>query len=120
MGSMSYSNLIRELKRRLKLRKRWLTLGILLLVVGVTFAMIRSTNFGSVVQTEEALHVWGLIKPAQDPEAKEQERLLNTILDERQARTVDIRKQYVCGEELTSLGLLSPDETAKDYSQVLN
>jgi forespore regulator of the sigma-K checkpoint len=110
MGSMSYSNLIRELKRRLKLRKRWLTLGILLLVVGVTFAMIRSTNFGSVVQTEEALHVWGLIKPAQDPEAKEQERLLNTILDERQARTVDIRKQYVCGEELTSLGLLSPDE----------
>lgn len=109
MGSMSYSNLIRQLKRRLKLRKRWLTLGLLLLVFGVTFALIRSTNLGSNVQAEEAVHVWGLMKPAQDPEAKEQERLLNTIIDEQQARTVDIRKQYVCGEELISLGLLPPD-----------
>ena len=110
MGSMSYSNLMKQLKKRLKLRKRWLTLGILLLVIGVTFVLIRSTNLGTNVQAEEALHVWGLLKPTQDPEAKEQERLLNTILDEQHERTVDIRKQYVCGEEWTSLGVLSPDD----------
>lgn len=91
----------KRLKNKLRMRRRWLALGALLLAAGF------AASFGvHSVRTHEALPAGGELfafsaqKPASPADVKAE-------------ASVTLRKQYVCGEEEKALGILPPERIAQ-------
>lgn len=106
---MTISNLFKQLKRRLRMRKRWLTLGAyMLLAGGIAAAWMVGSH--KDVKEPEAAAVWKAGNFAPEATADTSEAALETIRSGRGKREVFVHKQFVCGEEIRQLSPLAPEE----------
>lgn len=106
---MNFSNLFKQLKRRLRMRKRWLTLGAyLLLAGGITAALWTDHGGSSPIPESEAVWNAAIDGPEQTPE--ETEAVLQAIKSGMGKREVFVHKQYVCGEEIRQFGSMQAQE----------
>jgi forespore regulator of the sigma-K checkpoint len=106
---VNFSNLFKELKRRLRMRKRWLTLGAyLLLAGGITAALMADRDTGRPNPETEAVWSASIDVPEQSPE--ETEAAIQAIQGSKGKREVFVHKQYVCGEEVQQFGAMPSQE----------
>ncbi|OCT15691.1 hypothetical protein A8709_12545 [Paenibacillus pectinilyticus] len=102
---------LKQLKKRLRWKRSWLTLGMFVLVGTVTWLVYATNGLlgdqdpqtpkGAVRATLAGL------KPDSDNRLQEATKLLQGITDRRESYLL---KSYVCGEERSSLGLHSSQE----------
>lgn len=107
---MTFSNLFKQLKRRLRMRKRWLTLGAYLLLAGGMGAALLAD--GDTAQKDTMSRaVWS--QSALAPELPTQEstaKALETIRSMNGKREVFLHTQFVCGEEIRQMGAMTSEE----------
>jgi forespore regulator of the sigma-K checkpoint len=104
---MSFANLIKQLKKQLKSGKRRLTLGLIVLIIGVVSIGVSQI---SQMNHMNALAAWTA------PE-KESQKVLKQIQKSRSSYLVFARKNYICGQEITELGKLNPDQVLQFYKE---
>lgn len=118
---MSYSNLYKQLKRRLKMKKRWLTLGAYILLAGAISAVIwveresATESAGADALELQSLAVQGRADP--DEAAVGTRTALETIRKSKTARDVLIHRQFVSGEETEQAGTMRTEEILSLYGE---
>ncbi|WP_409341634.1 BofC C-terminal domain-containing protein [Paenibacillus sp. MBLB4367] len=112
---MNYSSLLKQLKKRLRSKKRWLTLGSLLLVAGLAAVSVKHVPSLSgnrqAVPVQAAANKLG-VRPIAEM-SREQEEALKAIANGEQERTVSVQKSYICGEETQQVGLMGKENILK-------
>ena len=114
---MNLTGLLKQLKRRLRSKKRWLTLGSLLLVAGIA-AGIR-LYAGSGISGDSAtvpVQASASDRLSERPVAemsREQEETLHAIANGVNERMVTMQKSFICGEETQQVGLMGKDDILK-------
>lgn len=115
---MFFSNLYKQLKRRLRLRKRWLSLGMFVLVaagLAVGVVWLKDERSGD----SPVRGVWApesdLTLHSQTEQASE--AALAAIASSKDKREVILLRRYVCGEETEVLGQRSPGEIESLYRE---
>ncbi|PYI53305.1 BofC C-terminal domain-containing protein [Paenibacillus flagellatus] len=112
---MNLSSLYKQLKKRLRQKRRWLSLGFFIVAAAVGLLSLyvarhsETTGFGE----ESARTVAAGLRAGEQPEARlsvEQRQLLERIREAGGKRDVYMRKSFVCGEEQQLLGRMGPDE----------
>jgi forespore regulator of the sigma-K checkpoint len=103
--------LLKQLKKKLRRKLRWLSLGLFGLIVA-TFVLTvaiqhRASQQGEAFGPEAqsvflANRMWSVGTP--------QQAILDELKREARAREVFVRKMYICGEEIRQIGTLSPNE----------
>lgn len=119
---MTISNLWKQLKRRLRLRKRrWIVLGTLLVIFGAIAAMLGiregmtplSQSIHGGVEGKDYIRAMGRSLMAGAPDDSRTTEILETIKNGGANREVFVEKRYVCGEEIDRLGLMTPANIAR-------
>lgn len=117
---MSYSNLYKQLKRRLKMKKRWLSLGVYLLLAG-TAATALWLNQGAEEPKPDHLAAATALSP--DDMGREQAAeavsagVLDSIKSGKGSRQVILQKQYVCGEATSESRTMTSQEILGFYNE---
>ncbi|MDF2722999.1 MAG: bypass of forespore [Paenibacillus sp.] len=108
---MDLSSFFKQLKKRLRQKRRWLSLGFFIVAVAVGLIVVQWTR--SPASGRDA---WSALTPT-DPQAamdrpmSMQDRIaLGQIAETGGMRDVYIRKVYVCGEESLLLGRMEANE----------
>ena len=115
---MNVFNFLKQLRRKLRSKRRWLSLGAFILLAGASFAL--QTRLAPSRQAMDGLSgaVQSVWAPAADSqpsrEQKETIEMIKRIPDKRESF---MQKAYVCGEELQSLGALSSSEILGVYKE---
>jgi forespore regulator of the sigma-K checkpoint len=109
---VTFSNLYKQLKRRLKMRKRWLTLGAYLLLAGGMAAALLED--GSSQKQPVSKTVLG--RAVHEPDSST-ELALESIRKAEGKREVFLHTNYVCGEEIRQLGPLAAQEIMSLYKE---
>lgn len=118
--NISFSSLMKQLKKLLKQqKKRWISLAVIFLVAAasVTATAVYLHN-GVTTAGEEDLAVWLSAEQAAldgdyssaETAADSNQAVIQQIDNEGQPLDVYYQKNFVCGEELEHIGMLSPDE----------
>lgn len=112
---MNLSSLYKQLKKRLRQKRRWLALGFFI-VAAVAGLLAWQTSSGwkgfaeSGKEAERSVAVMSAGAAPESPVAKEQRETLERIREAGVARDVYLHKTYVCGEEHGMLGRMEPNE----------
>lgn len=110
---MTYSNLFKQLKRRLRMRKRWLTLGIYLLLAGAVAAAFWANRTPAEEEPADLATLSDIAYDELSDEASAEAvtaAALETIRSGSGKREVILRKQYICGDEETMrMGTMTGD-----------
>ena len=114
-------SLWKRLKKRLRMKRRWWSLGFLLLLVLTGFAVIhwldRDDEYAVMTRmTSEPEHMSGSAA-APETAGREEVPWLAEIKNADGTREVWLRKVYVCGEETVSLGLMNGSEIDRLYQE---
>lgn len=111
---MNLSSLYKQLKKRLRQKRRWLSLGFFIVAAAVGLLSLyvsRSSDIaGDAMRSAETL---AAIRSGQAPQtllSEEQRQTLDKIRTEGGTREVFVRKSYVCGEEGGLAGRMGTDE----------
>ncbi|MDB5053436.1 MAG: bypass of forespore [Bacilli bacterium] len=101
---MSFSNLIKQLKKRLKSGKRRLSLGILLVCLGLAALglWIQASNHSLEASERNAVNA----KAVFAPETNQQTEDVLQQIKKSGVRETFLQKIYVCGEETAKIGTL--------------
>jgi len=114
---MHVMNLWRQLKRRLRTKRRWLSLGVFVLVA-ISLAVAASMRGGQTDRSASSPSALSAFAPAaSSEEAKRLAETLETIVQSGGGRETVLLKSYVCGEERQKLGLLQPDGIVKLHTE---
>lgn len=116
---MTYSNLYKQLKRRLKMKKRWLSLGAYLLLAGSVVTALW-LHQGAEEQKPDHLAA-AVMNPKESVLEQEAEAasagVLESIKNGKGSREVVLHKQYVCGEETAESRTMTPQEILSFYKE---
>ncbi|KQX49071.1 BofC C-terminal domain-containing protein [Paenibacillus sp. Root444D2] len=105
---MNVLQLLRHLKRKLRWKRSWLTLGMFFTVVMVSYILYATGSRLSAGDSPEAVRsTFAGLTPVDDQRLQEATTMLKRITDSREGYLL---KKYVCGEERSQLGLQSPQE----------
>ncbi|GIP39218.1 hypothetical protein J31TS4_24980 [Paenibacillus sp. J31TS4] len=114
---MSFSNLLKQLKKKLRRKRRLLSLGALLLAAGVTASasasVLDQTGFIGDRSASRSVAVWAAVPGKAERERIADEankRALETMRQETDRRMGYHQKRYVCGEELAELGRMDAEQ----------
>jgi forespore regulator of the sigma-K checkpoint len=102
---------LKQLKKRLRWRRRWIALGIFLLLLAMGLAAVRheaSLSLSSMVTGRPIHSVYAPVSNAVDPE--NQTKAQEAIRALKGRRAIFLQTLYVCGEETQQLGLWSSKE----------
>jgi forespore regulator of the sigma-K checkpoint len=113
---MHVMNLWRQLKRRLRSRRRWLSLGVFVLAAACALA-VRWYGGPAERQSSSSSALSAFAPAVPNDDAKRQADVLESIRQSGTGREVVVLKTYVCGEERQKLGLLQPDGIAKLHAE---
>ncbi|WP_235886201.1 BofC C-terminal domain-containing protein [Paenibacillus cymbidii] len=128
---MSYSNLLKQLKKKLRLKKRWLTLGTILFLAGAAAltanGIARSADAGHAAGIRNA--VGGEVRAAMAqlqmlPQQQDQlyssegkKQALERIAASGDSWSVMLRLRFVCGEETQSLGSMKAGDVIRYHEE---
>ncbi len=120
---MNVSGLLRRLKRRLRLKKRWLSLGswLLLLMAAASFSWINGHAGHDPLSTvaPQAMETMQMKLAAHsnsnDPDPAD--TVLNRLKESLGLRETEVHKKFVCGEEIEPLGNLSTEQIVNLHRQ---
>ncbi|WJH32559.1 BofC C-terminal domain-containing protein [Paenibacillus sp. CC-CFT747] len=102
---MGYSNLLKQLRKKLRLRKRWLSLGAWILAAGVFaagVAWVGSREEGPEPDAPVMKTVAASKRPAGDDP-------LQKVKESAKDRAVLLERIYLCGEETEDSGVWKPE-----------
>lgn len=116
---MNLSSLYKQLKKRLRQKRRWLSLGFF--IVAATAAVLALQSYrGAELPKPDATQTWAArsvhTEPAEQMPAEALEAM-RRIGEGGGQRTVYMRKAYVCGEESHFLGRMDAQDAAKLYGE---
>lgn len=126
---MGYSNLLKQLKKKLRLKKRWLTLGTILFLAGAAaltaHGIARSAGAGHFIGERSAAGgdvraamVQTRMQPQDQPWMNEDKRqALARIAASGDSWSVILRKRFVCGEETQSLGSMKAEDVIRYHEE---
>lgn len=120
---MSFSAFFKQLKKRLRLKRRWLTLGIWLLLIGVISTVVWSrehlnSSLSHSVMTSDARTVQGNVSSSsQSIEPSHMEHIMERIRASKGEREVFKQNNYVCGEEVDRLGRMDANAIVELHSK---
>jgi forespore regulator of the sigma-K checkpoint len=113
---MHVMNLWRQLKRRLRSKRRWLSLGVFVLFAACALAV--RWYVGTAERQSSSASALSAFAPAvPNDDAKRQADVLEAIRQSGSGREAVVLKTYVCGEERQELGQLQPDGIAKLHAE---
>lgn len=117
---MSLSSLLKQLKKLLKQKKRWLSLGLVILAAGVSvtasaYYWNKNRTVSNGTQEQKSLSVWSSRVDSPEESQEGNKAVLDVLMRDNEPKLVFHQKNYVCGEEVVQLGWLKPGEIA-DYS----
>jgi forespore regulator of the sigma-K checkpoint len=108
---LSAMTLWKQLKKRLRTRRRWLALGIFVLAAAVAGVAAAAGSVPDKAQSRGGGTAQSALAPiVRDGDAKKQADALEAIKRDGMEREVVLLKSYVCGEERQKLGRLKPIE----------
>jgi forespore regulator of the sigma-K checkpoint len=117
---VTYSNLYKQLKRRLKMKKRWLSLGAYLLLAGSAVTVLWLHQGAEEPKPDHQAAATALnpndISIEQEAEAVSA-GVLESIRNGKGLREVVLHKQYVCGEETAESMTMTPQEILSFYKE---
>jgi forespore regulator of the sigma-K checkpoint len=119
---MVFLNWLRQLKKKLRLRRRNLALGLMILIICTVAAWLYWKEPGTWTSSDGTQKKEQTVFSHQQAydEPNETEKQLAIIQQSKQQRNTFVKKSYVCGEELQSLGLMKPEDILqyhKDHPQ---
>lgn len=113
---MLLMTLWKQLKKRLRTRRRWLALGVFVLAAaGIAAAVAYRSALDTGAGWGESQSTFAPLM--QDGDAKRQAETMETIKRTGAEREVVLLKAYVCGEERQKLGLLKPEGVRKLHAE---
>ncbi len=103
---------LKHLKRKLRWKRSWLTLGMFFAVVMVSYILYATGSLLSAGDSPGGAirSTFAGLTPEDDERLKEATTTLKSITDSRESYLL---KSYVCGEERSQLGLQTPQELLK-------
>lgn len=109
---MNLSSLYKQLKKRLRQKRRWLSLGFFIVAVAVGLLAVQMSRSSNAPGREaESAQTSAAPNAFSDRQSSAEVRdTLNKIRQAGGMRDVYIRKMYVCGEENLLLGRMDTDE----------
>jgi forespore regulator of the sigma-K checkpoint len=117
---VTYSNLYKQLKRRLKMKKRWLSLGAYLLLAG-SAAAVMWLHQGTEGPKPDHRAAATALSPNDQSLEQEAEAVSAGVLDSirngKGVRQVILHKQYVCGEEVAENRSMTSQEILSFYKE---
>ncbi|GAA3408291.1 BofC C-terminal domain-containing protein [Paenibacillus hodogayensis] len=116
---MNLSSLYKQLKKRLRQKRRWLSLGFF--IVAATAGLLTFRTYGSpdapgrdVAQT---MAVPGGGTAQQDRQSEQTLQVWKQLRESGGIRDVFMHKTYVCGEENLLIGRMGPDDAIKLHAE---
>lgn len=109
---MNVRQFLKHLKRRLRWKRSWLTLGMFLAVVMVSYILYATGGLLSAGDNPEGAvrSTFAGLTQVDDQRLQDATTTLKSITDSRESYLL---KTYVCGEERSQLGLQTPQELLK-------
>lgn len=115
---MHFSGLFKQLKRRLRWKRRWLSLGVWILLVGFVCSAVwlwqpSETRNANILLNDDAMEKESKAAINMDyllTEPNHQQIVLERIKGVSGKSRVFFQKNYVCGEEIKQLGQMSAKE----------
>jgi forespore regulator of the sigma-K checkpoint len=109
---------LKQLRKKLRWKRRWIALGSLLLCIGGTLYSAKLDNssphafagIGKAVQS-------AFSHTAETGEPDRSQAVMDTLKQIKDKREVFVQRIYVCGEELQKLGQLTADDMLKEYME---
>lgn len=122
---VTFSNLWKELKRRLRKKKRWLSLGAVTLVAGAAALGLwldrADQRSGAHTDTDKGAEIGVMgrtvVQPASNQNDPATIEALNSVRSSSEQRSVFVQKRYVCGEETEKLGPMPSAEIIKKHEE---
>lgn len=116
---MYYSNLLKQIKKQLRQKKRRFSFGVILMVVLAAAVFLvqgrmDGTSGDSKPSGSDKENAVAVMKPVSYAEPEKDSEVWKALVENGEARHVLINKIYVCGEETEDLGLL-PVQSILDY-----
>lgn len=107
--SVNVEKFLKQLKRRLRWKRSWLTLGMILIVSSVSWIVYAASSFPSAGETPKGAvrRAVAKLSPEDDERLREATATLRGITESRESYLL---KSYVCGEERSLLGLQTPGQ----------
>jgi forespore regulator of the sigma-K checkpoint len=113
---MFFLSWLKQLKKKLRLKRRWLALGLLILLVGLSSVWTLGGRTGMWNGWNDSSgNERSVFQHQTEPVSKELEKQLAKISKSNHPIETYVKKTYVCGEELQSMGKLEP----KDIVQLI-
>ena len=118
---MNLSSLYKQLKKRLRWKRRWLALGFFIAVIGgaIAFWFVTPERSAGTDSSQEDVRAAATFRLSPDP-ADDQDayrETLNAIQSSGGKREVVLKKIYVCGQETSPLGTMDADEIAAMHNE---
>jgi len=123
---VSYSNLLKQLKKKLRLKKRWLTLGTILFLAGAAAltanGIARSAESGHAAGIRNAVggevrEVLAQLQPQDGLNSESKKQALERIAASGDSWSVTLRLRFVCGEETQSLGSMKAGDVIRYHEE---
>ncbi|HEY0826889.1 MAG TPA: BofC C-terminal domain-containing protein [Bacilli bacterium] len=114
---MNFSGLLKQLKKRLLRRRRWLSpiSWLLLIGAGITVFMLLSEDqnpLPNVIPVTESVEGKQMMNPESIP-ANPREEVLLSLRNSTGSKNVMVKALYVCGEEMQHIGRLKASDIVK-------
>ncbi|MDP5272748.1 BofC C-terminal domain-containing protein [Chengkuizengella axinellae] len=112
---MSFTKFLKQLKKQLRMKRKWLTLAIFIILIGAASAAVlfNENKISNMTSTFLDSELDELTEQVSDH--VQNVNALEHLLTDTQKREVIIKRVYVCGEEVESLGSLNSHEILEMY-----
>ncbi|MFH5182254.1 BofC C-terminal domain-containing protein [Paenibacillus sp. TAB 01] len=112
-------NLLNKIKKKLRWKRRWITLASILAAAGLTMLALAMLNKGTLfpgrgVSEEQPVFGRGISQVVQVQPEEEVMSVVNQMKGQREAYA---KKAYVCGEELQLLGKMTPQQILQYHKE---
>lgn len=116
---MNLSSLYKQLKKRLRQKRRWLSLGFFIVAAAVGLLASYALRSPDAPREDESrsLQTWAVFESGTPHDTEASVQTLNQIREAGGRRDVYMRKQYVCGEENSLIGHMAADDVVRLHDE---
>lgn len=112
-------NLLNKIKKKLRWKRRWITLACVLVVAGLPMIALTLLHQGTFStewskDNEQSVFGRGLVQAVQQQPEEEVRRVISQVVGQQETYS---KKAYVCGEELQLLGMLTSEQMLQYHKE---